>query len=155
MHITTVSNELFPDVAPKIDVTLAHSGNRIFRGKPIPQHQGAGGAALVYAAASEEDLREIEASSGARYARKKRPPAPRLKTRGANLAALISKKPGINGRLSEREISASGGALRSTKTEGGQGLSFVTVGRLVYDLAREKGLGRELPTEMFLQDIRD
>ena len=155
MHITTVSNELFPDVAPKINVTLAHSGNRIFHGKPIPQNQGAGGAALVYAAASEEELSEIEASSGARYARKKRRPAPRLKTRGANLAALISKKPGVKGRLSEREISASGGALRSTKTEGGQGLSFVTVGRLVYNLAREKGLGRELPTEMFLQDIKD
>ena len=26
MHITTVSNELFPDVTPKIDVTIAHSG---------------------------------------------------------------------------------------------------------------------------------
>jgi hypothetical protein len=25
----------------------------------------------------------------------------------------------------------------------------------VYELARERGIGRELPTEWFLQDIRD
>ncbi len=30
-----------------------------------------------------------------------------------------------------------------------------TVGSLVYDLAKKAGLGRELPLEWFLQDIRD
>ena len=155
MHITTVSNELFHDVPPKIDVALAHAENRIFRGKPIPQNQGAGGAALVYAALSEEELREIEASAGERYARKKKKPPPKLKARRVSLAALISGKPGVKGRRTDREISASGGALRSVRTEGGQGLSFVTVGRLVYDLAKKHGLGKELPTEMFLQDIKD
>ncbi len=38
---------------------------------------------------------------------------------------------------------------------GFQGLQFSSVGGLVYRRAREAGLGRELPTEWFLQDIRD
>jgi len=38
---------------------------------------------------------------------------------------------------------------------GTQGLQFAAVGGRVYQLAKERGLGRELPTEGFLQDIRD
>ncbi len=38
---------------------------------------------------------------------------------------------------------------------GNQGLQFAAVGRVVYDKAREQGLGHEVPTSMFLQDIRD
>jgi len=36
-----------------------------------------------------------------------------------------------------------------------QGLQFAAVAGKVYQLARERGLGREIPTEWFLQDIRD
>ncbi len=36
----------------------------------------------------------------------------------------------------------------------GEGLQFAAVGRRLYDLARERGLGQELPTEWFLQDSR-
>ena len=39
--------------------------------------------------------------------------------------------------------------------EGTQGLQFATVAGTVYELARERGLGRELPTDWLLQDIRD
>jgi ornithine cyclodeaminase/alanine dehydrogenase-like protein (mu-crystallin family) len=38
---------------------------------------------------------------------------------------------------------------------GTQGLQFAAVAGRVYTLAKERGLGRELPTEWFLQDIRD
>ena len=38
---------------------------------------------------------------------------------------------------------------------GNQGLQFAAVGKVVYDKAREMGLGHEMPTAMFLQDIRD
>jgi alanine dehydrogenase len=38
---------------------------------------------------------------------------------------------------------------------GNQGLQFSSVGGLVYRKAKAAGLGRELPTEWFLQDIRD
>lgn len=36
-----------------------------------------------------------------------------------------------------------------------QGLVFYPVAARVYELAKEKGLGREIPTEWLLQDIRD
>ena len=36
-----------------------------------------------------------------------------------------------------------------------QGAQFFAVAGLIYELARERGLGREIPTEWLLQDIRD
>jgi alanine dehydrogenase len=38
---------------------------------------------------------------------------------------------------------------------GNQGVQFSSVGGLVYRKAKEAGLGRELPTEWFLQDVRN
>jgi ornithine cyclodeaminase/alanine dehydrogenase-like protein (mu-crystallin family) len=38
---------------------------------------------------------------------------------------------------------------------GNQGLQFSSVGGLVYRKAKAAGLGREIPTEWFLQDVRD
>jgi ornithine cyclodeaminase/alanine dehydrogenase-like protein (mu-crystallin family) len=38
---------------------------------------------------------------------------------------------------------------------GGSAIQFAAIGPRIYQLAREKGLGTEVPTEMFLQDIRD
>jgi alanine dehydrogenase len=38
---------------------------------------------------------------------------------------------------------------------GNQGLQFSSVGGLVYRKAKAAGLGREIPTEWLLQDIRD
>ena len=34
-----------------------------------------------------------------------------------------------------------------------QGIQFASIGGRIYELARERGLGRDLPREMFLQDI--
>jgi hypothetical protein len=36
-----------------------------------------------------------------------------------------------------------------------QGVQFFAVAAAVYEAARREGLGRELPTDWFLQDIRD
>jgi alanine dehydrogenase len=36
-----------------------------------------------------------------------------------------------------------------------QGAQFHAVAGKVYELAKRAGLGREIPTEWFLQDIRD
>ena len=54
----------------------------------------------------------------------------------------------IPGRTSARQITFFINA-------GTQGLQFAACAGRVYQLAREKGVGRELPTEWFLQDIRD
>jgi alanine dehydrogenase len=58
---------------------------------------------------------------------------------------LTGKKPG---RTSNQQI---------TYSERGniQGAQFFAVAGKVYELAKEKGLGREIPTDWLLQDIRD
>lgn len=38
---------------------------------------------------------------------------------------------------------------------GNQGLQFSSVGGVVYEICKERGLGMEIPTDWFLQDIRD
>ncbi len=55
---------------------------------------------------------------------------------------------GAKGRMSAADV---------TYSERGnlQGAQFHAVAGRVYELARERGVGRELPTEWFLQDIRD
>ncbi len=62
------------------------------------------------------------------------------------LADIIRGK--ATGRLSDGQI---------TYSERGniQGVQFYAVAAAAYEAAREQGLGRELPTEWFLQDIRD
>jgi ornithine cyclodeaminase/alanine dehydrogenase-like protein (mu-crystallin family) len=37
----------------------------------------------------------------------------------------------------------------------GSGIQFAAVANLIYEKAKEQGLGREIPTDWFLQDIRD
>jgi alanine dehydrogenase len=52
------------------------------------------------------------------------------------------------GRSSARQI---------TYSERGniQGAQFYAVAAVAYEAAKKRGLGREIPTEWFLQDIRD
>ena len=38
---------------------------------------------------------------------------------------------------------------------GTQGLQFASVGGWLYHAAKAKSIGRELPTEWFIQDVRD
>jgi len=62
------------------------------------------------------------------------------------LAELLSEEK--KGRTSSKQI---------TYSERGniQGAQFFAVAGKVYELAREKGLGKQIPTEWLLQDIRD
>ena len=66
--------------------------------------------------------------------------------RAVFLEELLSGKK--TGRTTDKQI---------TYSERGniQGAQFFAVAGKVYELAKEKGLGREMPTEWFLQDIRD
>lgn len=66
--------------------------------------------------------------------------------RAVFLAELLSGKK--KGRTAPQQI---------TYSERGniQGAQFFAVAGKVYELAKEKGLGREIPTEWLLQDIRD
>jgi ornithine cyclodeaminase/alanine dehydrogenase-like protein (mu-crystallin family) len=69
-----------------------------------------------------------------------------LPDRRITLADLVSGR--VKGRTSPDQI---------TYSERGnlQGTQFHAVAGKVYELAKQAGLGREIPTEWFLQDIRD
>lgn len=71
-----------------------------------------------------------------------RPPFP--PERSASLIDIILGR--AKGRVNDQQItvSQSGGPQR-----------FAVVGGAVYELVKGKGLGREIPTDWFLQDIRD
>jgi hypothetical protein len=68
------------------------------------------------------------------------------------LADLIAER--VPGRLRDDEISASSG-VKVGGEDSVKGLQFVTVSSLIYDRAREAALGKEIPSEWFLQTIRD
>ena len=69
-----------------------------------------------------------------------------LPDKRVTLADLAMGK--VKGRISREQI---------TYSERGnlQGVQFFAVAGKVYELAKRAGLGREIPTEWFLQDIRD
>jgi ornithine cyclodeaminase/alanine dehydrogenase-like protein (mu-crystallin family) len=53
------------------------------------------------------------------------------------------------GRVREEELTLFGGS--GTGPSSGLGIQFAAVAKIAYDAARERGLGRELPTEWFTQ----
>ena len=54
----------------------------------------------------------------------------------------------IEGRTGNNEVTF-------FNNHGSQGLQFAAVGAKVYELAQEAGLGKQIPSEWFLEDIRD
>jgi alanine dehydrogenase len=154
VHITVVSGEWDRSVPPMIDVVPSSPESKIFHGGAPDLSQGRGGAAAVYAAASDDDLNHLVEISGTRYGEAPvrsgggAARAPR-KTRSVPIADLIQGT--AQGRLNDEEISSSSGVGGG----GTAGLSFVVVGKLVYDLALKQGLGTDIPTDLFLQDVRN
>ena len=150
VHLTAVSGEWTDEVPEMVDVAARSAETHIFHGAPVDHSLGRGGAAIVYAAANAAELDELVALSGQRYAAEQpKTERRRRKTRQVALVDLINGT--AEGRKNDDEVSASTGI----GSGGTSGLSFVVVGQLVYQKARESGLGTELPTEMFLQDIRN
>ena len=158
MHLTQVAGEYADDVYPKVDVCVGGDPkSQVIGGVPLDDSKGF----TTYLAGSWEALKEArgsrrgETSHGDRILAKEvqseREPSIELPARRVPLVDLILGR--AKGRLNEEEISASGGG----KLGGGlkQGMQFVTVGSLVYDLVKQAQLGKEVPTEWFLQDIRD
>jgi ornithine cyclodeaminase/alanine dehydrogenase-like protein (mu-crystallin family) len=153
VHITVVSGEWDREVPKMVDVVPSSGESRLFHGGAPDLSLGRGGAAAVYAAASDDDLAHLVEISGSRYgevpARAGGAAGTARKTRTVPMVNLIQGT--AQGRLNDEEISSSSGVGGG----GTSGLSFVVVGKLVYDLARERGLGTEIPTDLFLQDVRN
>ena len=143
MHLTQVAGEFASDVYPKIDVCMVGGPmSQVVDGVPVDDSEGF----PTYLAGNFEALNKARGPSRRRKNKK---------DFDGNLVSLVDLVTGKSqGRESDKEISSSSGV----KVQGAdtvKGLQFVTVGSLVYDLAKKAGLGRKFPTEWFLQDIRD
>ena len=143
MHLTQVAGEFAPDVYPKIDVCMVGGPvSQVVGGVPVDDSEGF----PTYLAGNLEKLNKARGPERSRKGKKG------FDGNMVSLVDLITGK--TQGRESDKEISSSNGA-KVPGEDTVKGLQFVTVGSLVYDLAKKAGLGRELPTELFLQDIRD
>jgi alanine dehydrogenase len=135
MHVTMLSN---PEVSR---AALDRCDIKIRQG--IRARAAAGGAqpesrhvAVAYMAGTEEEKKRVppqamETAVGADY---------------PDYFDLVSGK--TPGRTND-------GQITFYYNTGNQGVQFSAVGGVVYRKAKEAGLGRELPTEWFLQDVRN
>ncbi len=136
-HITCVGGKPDEDTIGRIDVTLRFGNAQAPWGLPemaLPDEF------LTYAAVPDQDTRSRMKRAG------KRGHGVIAEDRAVFLEELLTGKK--KGRISPQQI---------TYSERGniQGAQFFAVAGKAYELAREKGLGREIPTDWLLQDIRD
>jgi hypothetical protein len=107
---------------------------------PMPEDEvfrkGVGHSRSAFVGGSPEEQKRLPKSSP------KREGAPQ----GPLYAEVISGK--AQGRTSREQIT-------QYRPVGNWGLQFSSVGAVVYRRAKEQGLGRKLPTEWFLQDIKN
>ncbi len=153
MHLTQVSSEWAPDVYPRIDLGVGGDpSSQVISGVPIddshgfPSYLAGDYEALQHAWGAENRY----GTGGGHGTVAEDGLVGGFHGRTASLVDLIGGTD--RGRENDDQISCSGGVRGGG---GKQGLQFVTVSSLVYDRAKEAGLGREIPTEWFLQDIRN
>lgn len=144
MHLTQVASEFALDVYSKIDVCMVGG----------PMSQVVGGVAVddsqgfpTYMAGDWEAFKKARGPKQSRSTQKKD-----FHGRMVSLVDLITGK--AQGRESDKEVSSSSG-IKVKGEDTVKGLQFVTVSSVVYDLAKSASLGREVPVDWFLQDIRD
>jgi alanine dehydrogenase len=149
MHVTNLGRREMPDaVADKFDVVI-RQGTAGIQMKQTERFQAERGLSpAAYIGGTVEEMKRIPA--------KNPEPGfggddPDFKDRGKggdkpDFADLVSGK--ATGRTSPEQVTF-------YRNVGNQGLQFSSVGGLVYRKVKEAGLGQEIPTEWFLQDIRD
>ncbi len=148
-HVTNLGRREMPEAAiERFDVVIRQgtAGLQMRQTERFQAERGHSPAAFI--AGTEEEMRRIPA---------KNPQpgfggdSPEFTDRGRggdkpDFADLVSGK--AQGRTDRNQITF-------YRNVGNQGLQFSSVGGLVYEQALSRGLGREIPTEWFLEDIRN
>jgi ornithine cyclodeaminase/alanine dehydrogenase-like protein (mu-crystallin family) len=136
MHVIAIGGRPDADAKKRFDVTLRLGTSPAPAGRP---ELGITDEYLGYLARPDDPVWK-----GRRLGRR----APMITGEGTDVmyADILSGK--VSGRTSESQI---------TYSERGniQGAQFFAVAAAAYEAAKRQNLGRELPTEWFLQDIRD
>ena len=149
IHVTNLGRREMPEaVMAKFDVVVRQgvAGLQMRQTERFQAERGLSPAA--YIGGSPEEMKRIPDKNQA--------PgfggdSPEFSDRGKGgdkpeFADLVTGK--CKGRTSRDEVTF-------YRNVGNQGLQFSCVGGWVYELAKKRGLGRTIPTEWFLQDIRD
>ncbi len=137
MHVVALTpRELSAEVLDKFDVKV-QQGREVL---PMPDTdtfvKGISGSPGAFVAGSPKERERLP-----------KPKASRLQTEDwPTYTDVISAK--AHGRQNDEQVTF-------YYTVGNWGLQFSSVGGHVYKLAKEKGLGMELPLEWFIQDIRN
>ncbi|MBI2348760.1 MAG: ornithine cyclodeaminase family protein [Deltaproteobacteria bacterium] len=136
-HVTCIGGKPDEETLKRIDISLRLGNAPAPWGLP---EMGLADEYITYAALPGEHTAFKMKTRG------KRAPGVVAEERAVLLAELLSGKK--KGRTSPGQI---------TYSERGnvQGAQFFAVAGKAYELAKEKGLGKEIPTEWLLQDIRD
>jgi alanine dehydrogenase len=137
MHVTMLGpRELSREALGRFDVKIRQGAGGVKMAETDRIKSEIGHSPLAYIAGSADEIRRLppkteEGGFGGDY---------------PDYCDLVTGK--VPGRTRDDEITF-------YHNMGNQGLQFSAVGGLVYRKAREAGLGREIPTAWFLQDIRD
>lgn len=148
-HVTNLGRREMPEEAiARFDVVVRQgtAGLQMRQSKRFQAERGHSPAAFI--GGTDEEMQRIPAKNP-------RPgfggDSPEFTDRGQggdkpDVAALMNGD--ATGRTGPEQITF-------YRNVGNQGLQFSAVGGLVYEQAREAGLGREIPTDWFLEDIRN
>jgi alanine dehydrogenase len=149
MHVTNLGRREMPDAsAAKFDLVVRQgtSGLQMKQTERFQAERGLSPAA--YLGGSKEELKRLpetnpEPGFGG--------DSPEFNDRGKGgdkpeFADLVTGK--CQGRTARDQVTF-------YRNAGNQGLQFSSVGGWVYELAKKRKMGKEIPTEWFLQNIRD
>ncbi|MDA8270098.1 MAG: ornithine cyclodeaminase family protein [Actinomycetota bacterium] len=134
-HVVCVTRrELGKELIARADVVVQLGYNTIPYGTPVPMVEWKAGGIASYVAGKPADRARI--------------PDTREESTGVYPTMLDVEAGNAPGRTSDDQVTLFVGT-------GTQGLQFAAVCGRVYQEAKKKGLGHELPVDWFLQDIRD
>lgn len=139
-HVTNLGGyEWHPSVFERADIVLRNGiGNFIARDDEQRVEIGRGHSPGAFIAGSDAEVERLPPARPSRH-----------NSGGDRIPTFVDLVAGNTpGRTEDSQITA-------YIVGGYQGLQFAAAGAVAYRRAREEGLGRELPTEWFLQDIRD
>jgi alanine dehydrogenase len=137
MHVVNIGPlDLGADADARIDLVVRQG----LEGFDLPEsgqfRKNLGHSRSAFVAGTEDQLKRLP-----KVAKKDKSPR-----HSAFYADVIAGK--ADGRVNAAQIT-------QYRAVGNWGIQFSSCGALIYRLAREQGLGRQLPTEWFLQDIKN
>jgi alanine dehydrogenase len=138
-HVTDVRGELDDNVFKRSDVIFRQGVSHSRPRNEDVEHMGDGYVNGDYIAGNAEELERL----------------PKRHRTGA-IGSARQVYPSFNDLASGNfPLRTSDKQITLYLNAGNQGLQFAAVGAAVYNRCKELGLGHQLPTEWFLQDIRD